>query len=223
MTPLPVERLQEIEDFIAGMRPLLPDVAIQHRIVEPDQVKGMLAPKAPHYLVISGVPSPHRDLCAGFLFQQLDLYLSAMGIGACWLGATKGREAAGDDEDILAICFGMPVGSVTRTADEFKRKSLDEIVTGAPDSRLEAARLAPSGRNLQPWHFIAQDGAIYVYQAIPGKVWGRLYGLDVLDVGIALCHLALASEAAGQDFHFTPDRAGAPEAPKGFVYVGVVE
>jgi len=221
MEPLETVQLKEIVDFIGEMRPLLPDVSIGHRIVGPGEVKGILTIKAPHYAVISGRPGPYRDICAGFLFQQLDLYLSARGLGSCWLGVTKGREKSIGETDILSICFGSPDGSMTRTAAEFKRKPLAEIATGE-DLRLEAARLAPSGRNLQPWHFIVDGGVIRVYKAIPGRVWAKIYGLDELDVGIALCHLALASEDAGKPFQFELKHQDAPPAPQGFAYVGAV-
>ena len=187
MKPLEDAQLQEIEDFIRTMRPLMPEVSISHRILGQRKVKGMLAPKAPHFVVISGQAQPYRDLCAGFLFQQLDLYLSARGIGTCWLGVTKGREAPTSGEvDILSICFGTPVGSATRTAEEFRRKSMAEIATGE-DTRLEAARLAPSGLNAQPWYLAARDGVIHVYKAVPSKLRALMYDLQELDVGIALC------------------------------------
>jgi len=215
--------LQEIEAFISEMEPLLPEVSIRHRLVGPREIKGFmpLVPKAPHYLALSGKPQPYRDLCAGFLFQQLDLYLSARGLGSCWLGAAKGRETSCGEGEILTICFGAPAEAATRTEAEFQRKALAEIATGS-DSRLLAVRLAPSGRNLQPWHFIVGDGVIHVYQAIPGKLWAKLYGLDQLDVGIALCHLALASQAEGKLFVFETAHPEVPTAPSGFVYTGTV-
>ena len=221
MTPLAEAELQAMEDFIRQMRPLLPDVEIRHRLVGPEQVKGLLTPRAPHYVVISGAPRPHRDLAAGFLFQQLDLYLSCRGFGTCWLGAAKGRDMPFSEEDILAICFGETAGPHTRTAAEFKRKSLREIASGE-DPRLEAARLAPSGINSQPWYFIVQDGMIHVYQAVSGKLRAMFYDLEELDVGIALCHLALATEALGGSFDFQTKWEGAPSAPRGFAYVGTV-
>ena len=221
MEPLSEAELQEIEAFIASMKPLLPEVSLSHRFLGPGEVKGTFGVKAPHYVVISGQAQPNRDLCAGFLFQQLDLYLSAKGIGTCWLGVTKGKEKPdGGAADILSICFGKPIGSVTRTLAAFKRKPMAEIATG-DDPRLEVARLAPSGTNAQPWHFKAQDGVIHVYQAIPGKLRAKLYNLQALDIGIALCHLAVATEATGKTFRFE-NRADAPPAPSGFLYIGTV-
>jgi len=216
MTPLTTAQLEEMEAFISGMRPLLPGVEIGHRLVGPDQIRGLFVPKAPHYVLISGEDVPYRDLCAGFLFQQLDLYLSAQGLGTCWIAGAKLPK-----DDILVISVGETVGSHTRTLEEFKRKSLAEISIGE-DSRLEMARLAPSGMNAQPWYFIVQDGVIHVYQVRSGKLKAMVYDLEELDVGIALCHLALATEAQGGVFRFETGRQDAPAAPQGFVYVGAV-
>ena len=221
MEPLPATQLQEIEAFVSGMRPLLPGVSIGHRAMGPGQIKGLLAPKAPHYFVLTGRPQPYRDLCAGFLFQQLDLYLSGQGLGSCWLGAARGRGTPFGADDILAISFGRPAVAPTRTVEAFKRKPLSAIATGE-DPRLEAARLAPSGMNAQPWYFIAQEGVIHVYQAVPRGPMAKLYRFQELDVGIALCHLALASEAHGLSFQFEPKQENAPQAPHGFTYVGTV-
>lgn len=219
--PLPSEVLAEIETFLTTLHPLLPDVGIQHRIVGPRDVRGLLAPKAPHFVVISGKRHLHRDLCAGFLFQQLDLYLSARNLGCCWLGVIKGKQSPFDGDDILAICFGTPIGPAARTTADFNRKPLTEIATGT-DPRLEAARLAPSGRNLQPWYFIVDADNIHAYCQTPGKLWGLLYTLQPLDLGIALCHLYLATQAAGGTFQFDLAFPDPPKAPQGFVYVGTV-
>ena len=221
LEPLSAAQLADIEGFISTMRPLFPDAKISHRLVGAEGVKGLLAPKAPHYLIISGQSAPERDLNVGFLFQQLDLYLSALGLGACWLGGANAKKSQFTKDDILAICFGETIGSNTRTAAEFKRKSLAEISSGE-DARLEAARLAPSGLNSQPWYFIAEDGLIHVYKKNFSKLKTAFYPHVEVDIGIALCHLFLASEALGKPFEFKTPVPAAPAAPQGFSYVGTV-
>ena len=219
--PLSAAQLSDIEEFINSMRPLLPKLEVGHRFAGAASVKGLLAPKAPHYLIISGRPSPNRDLNVGFLFQQLDLYLSAQGLGACWLGGANGKKSQFTKDDILAICFGETVGPNTRTTAEFKRKTLAEIA-GGEDPRLEAVRLAPSGINSQPWYFMAADGAIHVYKTVYGKIRTAFYPHVEVDIGIALCHLFLASEALGKPFEFKTAAPNVPPPPKGFAYVGTV-
>ena len=223
MEPLSAALLQEIEDFISKMQSLLPQVTVSHRIVGQAEIKGFmpLVPKAPHYVALSGKSQPYRDLCAGFLFQQLDLYISARGLGSCWLGAAKGRETSAGEDTILTISFGEPAEAATRTLAEFQRKPLAEIASGE-DARLEAVRLAPSGLNAQPWYFVAQGGVIHVYRVVPSKLKAMLYSFQELDVGIALCHLALASEAEGKPFRFETTHPDVLPAPRGFAYVGTV-
>jgi hypothetical protein len=187
----------------------------------------MALPKAPHFLLISGKEHPLRNTAAGFLYQHAELWLYAHGYATRWLGGAKGKAA--DPNHIIGIAFGKPSESVTRKPEDFKRKPPGEIAKGT-DSRLEAVRLAPSGMNGQPWYFIVDDrspagsGKIHVYyKASLGGLAGMLYNLTELDVGIALCHLAVASEHEGKPFNFAVIKSGIPAPPQGFTYVGTVE
>lgn len=219
-TPLPENKLSEIKSFIESVKPLLPDAKITYKLVGPEEVKGMAIPKAPHYFLIYGKEQPLKNTCAGFLFQHVDLFLFSQGYAARWLGMMKPKEA--DADYIIGIAFGNPEEPVSRTLADFDRKSLKEISEGS-DPRVEAARLAPSGLNGQPWYFVANKGVIYVYckKKINGLP-GMMYKLTDLDVGIALCHLAVATEHSGKAFEFVMTK-GAPAAPDGYVYLGTVK
>lgn len=218
--PLPESMLKEIESFIKSVRPLLPDTRVTYKIVGPEGIKGMGAPKAPHYLLIYAEEQPLRDTCAGFLFQHVDLFLYSKGYAARWVGMMKPAEP--DPNYIIGLAFGEPADPEARTLADFERKPLNEISEGK-DPRLEAARLAPSGLNGQPWYFIANNGAIYVYRKkkINGLP-GMMYKMTELDVGIALCHLAVATEHSGKPFEFVNSK-GAPVAPEGHLYIGTVK
>jgi len=52
---------------------------------------------------------------------------------------------------------------------------------------------------------------------------GMMYKLTGVDLGIALCHLAVASEHEGKPFNFITGRKTTPNPPKGFTYVGTVK
>jgi len=220
-TPLAEETLKQIEAFISSVKPLVPDVKLTHRIVGADKVKGAMVPKAPHYLLISGQKHPQRNICAGFLYQHAELYINSIGLAARWLGGVKGKQA--DPNQFIGIAFGKPAQPATRKHEEFNRKPLGEISTGT-DSRIEAARLAPSGLNAQPWYFIAENNAVHVYykQSLGGLV-GKLYKITDLDLGIALCHLAVAGEHEGKKFKFVTGQNNKPTPPQGFIYAGTVE
>lgn len=219
-TPLSESKIDELRAFIENVPPLLPDAAISYKIVGPEGVKGMGVPKAPHYILISAPPQVLRNTCAGFLFQHAELFLYAEGYATRWLGMLKSKEQ--DKNFVIGMAFGEPAKPEHRTIEEFDRKPLTEIVQGN-DPRIEAARLAPSGLNGQPWYFIAENESIHVYQKQKiGGVLGLAYKMMDLDVGIALCHLAVASEELGRSFHFSITES-APKTPGGFLYLGTVK
>ena len=83
-----------------------------------------------------------------------------------------------------------------------KRLALSKLVGGLPGEKwldwvnicLEAARLAPSAVNRQPWSFDVQDDSITVFV--------RTRGLEFnvskrLDCGIAMLHLEIAAVDSG--------------------------
>jgi hypothetical protein len=219
-TPLPADMLRQIEDFITGVKPLLPDVKLTHKIVSGNEVKGMALPKASHFLLISGKEHPLRNTAAGFLYQHAELFMYSNSLATRWLSSIKGKQP--DPNFIIGIAFGRPSEPATRKPEDFKRKPVSEIVKGT-DKRFEAVRLAPSGMNGQPWYFIVDGDKIHVYyKPSLGGLAGKLYSLTSLDVGIALAHLDLASEYEGKPFEFTVNKGGIPTPPAEFVYVGTV-
>lgn len=219
-TPLPDSKLKEIEAFIETVKPLIPAAKITYKLVGLEGVKGMGVPKAPHYFLIYGEEQQLRNTCAGFLFQHAELFLYSQGYATRWVGMIKPKES--DADFIIGMAFGEPKEPAIRSLADFDRKPMKEISEGK-DSRIEAARLAPSGLNGQPWYFIAKNGAIFVYrQKKINGLPGMMYKLTDLDVGIALCHLAVATEESGKEFEFLLSK-GAPAAPDGFVYLGTVK
>ena len=221
MTPLGAEMIKKIETFITGVTPLLPEATFTHKIVGQDDVKGLALPKAPHFMLISGKEQPLRNICAGFLFQHVELYLYSLRFATRWLSSVKGKQD--DPNHIVGFAFGKPAEKASRTLAEFERKSLADIAKGT-DSRLEAVRLAPSGLNKQPWYFVVEGDAVHVYyQKSLGGLIGMMYKLTDVDVGLALCHMAVASNHEGKPFLFNIGRKNTPTPPKGFTYIGTVE
>jgi len=217
------ETLAKVEEQIKNLKPLYPEVEVSLAIV--DKVKRTFGIIAPHYLMIYSEDKEGAYENVGYIGQQMDLFFSENGLGSCWLGVAKpGKEAQGEAEDngklkyVICIAFGLPAGSLHRSLEGFKRKPLAQMSSG-DDPRLEAARLAPSGVNAQGWFFIAESGKIHCYRKSPKGLAGliRIYSqLSLIDVGIAICHIAVESER----FVFVKD----PEAPKeeGVIYVGTV-
>ncbi|MCL2503113.1 MAG: hypothetical protein FWE94_00650 [Coriobacteriia bacterium] len=89
-------------------------------------------------------------------------------------------------------------------------------------------RLAPSGINGQLWYLAASEAGVHrtvhVYMQTSGLL-SLVYRLREVDMGIALAHLFVASGKHGLPFSFSAEpneRVGAPEAPKGYSWLGVV-
>lgn len=216
LAPLDATTLDKVRAQIERVKPLYSDIKYSVEIA--NKTKGMLGAKAPHYLLFGSEEKDGAYENIGFIGQQLSLFFTESGLGSCWLGSSKPEEK----EDsalpfVICMAFGKPAESLHRTLSEFKRKPLSEISEGT-DKRLEAARLAPSGINLQNWFFIAENGKIHCYRKKPNPLIGFiLEKMGRIDMGIALCHIAEESNS----FSFEKE-SGVPER-KGYIYSGTVK
>jgi hypothetical protein len=170
---------------------------------------------APCYLAFVGdMTSSRVQECTGYTGEGFILLATVLGLDTCWVGGFFGRRAVSaqvrlePNEAILAV---SPVGfargkkSVTDRTFKFfagskKREPLRALVRSglAVDPRirqgLEAARLAPSAYNRQPWRFGIEDGAIVIRTDKEGKADKISRRLDC---GIAMLHFELGVRAAG--------------------------
>lgn len=213
--PLDAATLEAVKAQIEKVKPLYPEIKYSIEIVA--KVKGLFNVKAPHYLVFGSEEGKGAFENIGFIGQQLDLYFSEAGIGACWLGAAKPQEQEDSAlPSVICMSFGKPAEPLHRKLSEFKRKPLTDISEGE-DPRLEAARLAPSAVNTQNWYFIAKDGKIHCYRKKTKSLLAFMFDkMHCVDMGIAICHIAEESESFG----FVQEE----DAPtrKGYFYAGTV-
>lgn len=226
LTPLDQNTMKEISNHLQSLTPLHDDIEVELKIITPELVKRRFMKKAPHYIAVFSEPKEGYLTNVGFMLQQMDLYLSANGIGSCWQGIpapTKELIESSKLKFIIFIAFGNTTKPVHRSStSEFKRKSLLDItnIKGA-DNLLEAARLAPSARNNQPWFFTGDENIIHAYYIKPGLVRGFLTSkYPPIDVGIAFYHLKLAAEQFGKETEILMDDKAAPDySNKGYKYV----
>lgn len=213
------DQLAQISDVIGGLTPLYPDLALEWRFVT--KMKGPFKVEAPHYLIISGQGKRGEAESAGFVFQQLMLWFNLHEIGSVWLGGPQDVNENLVGKDILAIAFGEPQGAIRRSPSEFKRKPLAEITNCPDDPRIQAARFAPSGLNLQPWYFEKRDQRVLLYRQTLRLPASLFYKLTEVDLGIALCHYALACRHLKKPFVFR--RREEKGEKKGFRLFGEVQ
>lgn len=197
--PFDKEQLEEIREAISGFKPLYPDVRLEYRFAA--KTKGIFKVQAPHYLIVSGQGKAGEAENAGFLFQQLILWFDAHDIGSVWLGKTKDIEAT-NDNDIIVIAFGQANESVHRSESEFKRKAINEITNAPENPCIQAVHLAPSGMNLQPWYLEKSGDKVLLYKQSLKPPLSLVYKKTEVDMGIALCHYALACKRFDKPFVF---------------------
>ncbi len=216
--PVSEEQLADIMTFYKTVKPLLPDIEVCMQIVNKDQVRFMLPWKTPQLIAFYSQPKEGYLENAGFILQQMDLYLQSIGLGSCWLGLGKMRleNAPEGMEFVILLAFGHSEESLRSGAGEFKRLSLAEIAD-KEDPALEPARLAPSSTNSQPWYFTHEGELVHAYCSLKGLLRHKmLEAMNRIDMGIAFAHLYLCSP---ETFAFT--RENAPELP-GHRYTGTL-
>ena len=173
---------------------------------------------------------PDANLAFGYSFETFVLYAQSLGLGTVWLGGTMNRSAfeqamelAGDEMMPCASPVGYPAKKMS-VREQLMRKGVkaDErlpfeelFFDGAADSPLsrekagemafllDLVRLAPSAVNKQPWRVVIENDMAHFYLK-RSKGFGHGEGLDMqmIDMGIALCHFDLAAKEKGMHCTF---------------------
>jgi nitroreductase len=226
MTPLSKRDLEEIYAKISGFSPLVEGIGYEWAILDAAQVKSLLAIKAPHYLCFYSAAQEDYLVNAGYLMQQAELYLNALGLGCCYLGMAKPNKEIplekGGMQFVIMLAFGRPVEEHFRAdLSEFKRKPMQEISCVEDGERLvECVRLAPSAVNSQAWYFAGDMRRVDAFRLKKSPLLPLAYDrLRQIDMGIALCHMEVAAVAMGKTIRFFKDAGGAKNLGAGYVYM----
>ncbi|MEA5051051.1 MAG: nitroreductase family protein [Oscillospiraceae bacterium] len=160
---------------------------------------------------------PGAALNTGYMLEQLDLYLAAHDIGACWYGlARPKKEMPGGLLFHILLAFGQSRPEDFRDgAADFSRRPREDVWTGAFDSDVvEAVRVSPSACNCQPWRYSSGGGRVEVLRETALRTFippSRRAFFNSIDVGISLFHFECACAHKGIRFERTlcePHRRG---------------
>lgn len=207
--------LDLIDEFMSNVKPLNEDIKYRYEFLKQNEVSSKMHFKAPYYLAIYSEIKENYMVNAGFIFQQLCLYLQSQGIGSCWLGLGSPKKK--DSEFVILISFGKS-DDMTRTLDEFKRNNLSKI-SDEVDESLIPAQLAPSAMNSQPWYFKHTVDGFDVYQVKQNIIKRQLLKRwNPIDMGIAISHMYISNE---NTFEFKiKDNF---DELKGYTYIGSIK
>lgn len=202
------EILDGLVAFYHEMEPLFPGIRTSIELVEDGVIKvkgkfgGLLNVSAPYYLAIYSEKMEKSEMNAGYIMQQLSLYLFAKGIGSCFQGMAryKGQPPAEGLHFCMLLAFGYPKTELVPKGYEPRRLPMEELCAyKEKPSRwvkevLEAARLAPSALNGQPWRFVVYENRIHVFskrRAVGKRVWGKH---NEFDFGVMISNIMVAAE-----------------------------
>ncbi len=213
---------EEIEGLLeyANQLPMLIDgIAVEFKLVSNIEAKqGFYGPfnvKAPYYLCISSETKEDYMLNAGYLMQQMNLYLIAKGYGTCFLVAYPGSglKATMKYEYVVTLAFGKTKSTLYRDSKKAKRLPEKEIVLYkeevTPDIQqvLSAARLAPSALNSQPWRFVVYKKRIHVFAKKNLFIGKALDYNKMIDMGIMMANLLITAEELWVDVTLSKSEA----------------
>lgn len=164
--------------------------------------------KAKDFLTLVYEPGSLAEQNAGYLFEQVVLFCTSLGLGICWLGGTLkksdfAKQIQINNDDVFSIVspVGYPAEKL-RFLDKLmragaksdSRKAFETLFfnanfemplkpedAGKYQEPLEMLRLAPSASNSQPWRVIKSDNQFHFYDHVKGRFSG-------IDIGIGLCH-----------------------------------
>jgi nitroreductase len=238
--PLSEAHAERIESYIGQLKAPF-GVQVSIHLIHTDTLAGNV--KLGTYGVIGGAKDfltlscekdkPLADEAAGYVFEQLLLFCTSLGLGTCWLGGSFSRSNFGGQIDLREgerLRIVSPVGYagekirlwetlVNAKKHHTSRKPfaslffsgkfdtpLTEEAAGTYRQPLEMVRLAPSANNFQPWRVLLSEGVAHFYHR---KTLG---GFDAVDSGIALCHFGETCRELHLPGHFAP-LPTAPHAP----------
>ncbi len=204
--PIKDSVLAELRKFMGTIKPLHSSIKTNVSILSREdftrKYHSILSHNAQHYIVIRSVEKEGYLENAGFIGQQIILFLTEQDVGTCWLGCCKPKatDDSGQLPYVAAICFGRSDNAPRRLSpEEASRKLLHEVVLGKISSPellplLDAGRLAPSAMNRQPVRYITEGTNIYVYRKRPMVAIKYMEDLNCIDVGAALANIYIASD-----------------------------
>lgn len=220
------DELSAIERAYLSFDPLYPEIRTAIRIVPAQTVN--VRREAEYCIMIYSEKKDNYLMNAGYIGEQLDLWLVRNDIGSLWFGIGKPDEPEYDGMNFVIMFAIHKVSSGTKfRKDMFKsrRKPISEIWSGDTLGIAGIARFAPSACNTQPWYVENKNGELTVYRyKKPGKRGimpaDAVSYFNRIDIGIYLCILEICLNKNGIDFgrELFTDNGGDAELTRSAVY-----
>lgn len=212
MEPVDEKILESIPAFLEEIEPIFPEirteVIVYENISKKEKLSGFSNISAPYYAAVFAEAKEKSDMNAGFLMQQLSLYLTTRGLGSCFMGTVRKKDKRMEElgmRCVIVMAFGQGKGSVVRHDYEAKRLSLDDLCAYKEEPKtwvmklLEVARMAPSSLNSQPWRFVVYENRIHVFSKKPVVGHSAFGRFNEFNFGIMYANILIAAEEIWAD------------------------
>jgi len=189
------EELEEIKQKVESLIPLDKDIRVTFRIVKRTETTSK---RGEYCLLMYSEQKVHYLLNAGYMLEQMDLYLASLDIGSCWYALAKTTELRYDGLDyVIMMAFGKSrPEDFRKDLSKCNRKDSKTIWKGEFDPGIaDVVRYAPSACNTQPWRVVSDNHCIKVYRSTLVKSFmpvNKLPYYNSIDMGIFLCFLEIA-------------------------------
>lgn len=228
-TPLKSDHFKTLNDLVDELNAIDTEESIGLILINEsnDQVyKGMIGSygkvsSAPAFLMI--IENQNHSLSKvnmGYYGEAFVLEATALGLGTCWISGTFDRKFTEDYLDlkdnervhaIIPVGYAKPKETrkkniLSRMIGSSKRKPIEKLCNNYSDTlpqgikdALEAARLAPSAVNGQPWRFEASDNSLKfsIEKSQDSNTTPKR-----LDVGISMLHAEIAFKSHNIEGHW---------------------
>jgi hypothetical protein len=192
--------------FANSLHSISEDLKVEYKIIEYDQAqqssKKFSSIKAPYYLLFYSSKGKDYELNAGFLMEQITLYLTTKGLGSCYCMKLNPKNLIEESslEYMIGLAFGKSDREVYRETNKAKRLPLSDMayikgdISKNTKSILNAVRMSPSNMNSQPWRLVVYDNRIHIFCKKNIFLRSVLKDMKMIDIGISLAHLFIAAE-----------------------------
>lgn len=232
MEGLPEDKLKSIEASFPDAV-LFQDSENEFQIIQKEEIEGFISGyigsygkiEAPYYIIASCRDDEMALVDLGYSVEKIVLEITCMGLATCWIGSNFDKDALQEKfvtgKSLIPqalIAFGKPgkgPDALRKEASEAKRKDISELILRENEVNeewakiIDAARMAPSAMNSQPWRFQVKEGKLHLYIKSDegiinrlGKALGNLGEMNWIDAGIALYHIKIAANRYLEDYEF---------------------
>lgn len=199
--------------------------------------------KGARYFVCGIVKKDGMDLLElGYVFEKIILFANSLGLGSCWLGGTfersnfsKSVNLKQDEKFIVTSPLGyeerkksLTELAMRKMAKSDSRKKWEELFfdgsrksplvkkeLGIFEEALEMVRIGPSASNKQPWRIVKNKNRYdFFLKRTPDYAKSLGFDIQMIDMGIAMCHFEFALKKQKREGKFEKLRAETPSWPK---------